>query len=725
MVGKVLTLAMLSASNVFCSQVEYQLNDGKVTETVRGGNVPFIAGRNVVFIDGQAYDVDSIVLLNNSVKGSARYVVIPQNIVKIPGSAFKYCLNLRDVTFGLGSLLESIEDYAFCHCSALETIIIPRGVTSIGERTFQMCAELANVTFEQDSTLDTIGKYAFSLCSSLWNITIPQSVTSLGDGAFNKCNKLTNVTFESGSNLNTIRNFAFCECTSLNNITIPQSVTSLGNGVFCTCFGLSSITFESGSKLDRIGDSAFSSCRALRDITIPDGVTHIGADAFHGCPLEAITIPSSGTSLKGAFRGCNELASVTFAQGSQLHVIDGTFEECYSLSEITIPNSVIHIIGFASRSCPLRSIVIPRGVILLEAAFADCTKLSSVIFEANSELRTIKNSAFCRCTSLETITIPRSVTSLGLRAFRWCTKLANVTFESGSRLGAIEKEAFCGCSSLSSITIPDSVTHIGEDAFLDCSLESISIPRSVISLNGFGECRALSSVTFEEGSALDTIGEGAFWGCSSLSEITIPGSVTCIEESAFCECPLQSINIPRNVTCIGRFAFSKCAPCQVCPGGAIGDRMTVTFAPDSGLQTIGHRAFYKCNLESITIPKSVTLVDAEAFGDCTNLSSVTFDQDSPERRLIIGNNAFINCTSLRTVTIASSSIEIAPDAFQNCPSLESVFFDFETGDRDIATFLLNILGARPECKAHFRNRNYVFDEANGWRQERQSMCEVQ
>jgi hypothetical protein len=123
------------------------------------------------------------------------------------------------------------------------------------------------------------------------------------------------------------------------------------------------------------------------------------------------------------------------------------------------------------------------------------------------------------CSSLQSVTIPNSVTRIG-------------------------EYAFDGCSSLASVTIPNSVTRIGYYAFRNCSsLQSITIPSSVTSIgyNAFDGCSKLASVTLPN--SVKSIGAAAFEHCESLESVTIPNSVTSIEKSAFANCKnLEKVN---------------------------------------------------------------------------------------------------------------------------------------------------------------------------------------
>ncbi len=114
----------------------------------------------------------------------------------------------------------------------------------------------------------------------------------------------------------------------------------------------------------------------------------------------------------------------------------------------------------------------------------------------------IRERAFYYCSSLESVTIPNSVTSMGNYAFNNCRNLTSVTI--GNNVTSIGNNAFSYCTSLTSVTIPDSVTSIGNSAFADCS--------------------KLASVTI--GNSVTSIGNSAFVNCSILESVTIPDSVT-------------------------------------------------------------------------------------------------------------------------------------------------------------------------------------------------------
>ena len=185
-----------------------------------------------------------------------------------------------------------------------------------------------------------------------------------------------------------------------------------------------------------------------------------------------------------------------------------------------------------------------------------------------------------------------TVTSIGEEAFFENIGLTSVTIPNSIK--SIGDKAFYGCSALTSVTIPNSVTTIGEGAFSACNaLTAINIPGSVenIGMGAFSSCNALSTIIVDKDNAVydsrngcnaiilvannmliagckgtiipntvTGIGACAFYGCQSLTNISIPNSVRTIGNNAFALCyGLSSVNIPESVITIGRGAFMLCS----------------------------------------------------------------------------------------------------------------------------------------------------------------------
>ena len=211
------------------------------------------------------------------------------------------------------------------------------------------------------------------------------------------------------------------------------------------------------------------------------------------------------------------------------------------------------------------------------------------------------------------------------------------------------------------------LTYIGTGAFSGCSgLTSVEIPASVTSIDyeAFSGCSGLTSVVIP--TSVTSIGDYAFKGCSGLTSVVIPTSVTSIGDYAFRGCSgLTSVEIPASVTSIGDYAFCWCSGLT-----------SVTFEAGTQLESIGHWAFYECSgLTSVEIPAGVTSIGDYAFSRCRGLSSV----EIPSSVTSIGNSAFRECSGLTSVEIPAGVTSIDYAAFDDCSGLTSVTFGDTSG----------------------------------------------
>ena len=298
-------------------------------------------------------------------------------------------------------------------------------------------------------------------------------------------------------------------------------------------------------------------------------------------------------------------------------------------------------------------------------AFYKSTNVENLILP--NTLITIGEEMFYQ-SKLKTVVIPANATTIGNSAFEQCASLISIDIP--ANVETIGTAVFWGCSSLTTVTFEKgsqlktigggSSSYYG--AFSYCTaLTSIEIPASVetIGASAFKGCSSLATVTFENGSQLKTIGggsysSGAFSDCTALTSIEIPASVETIEAAAFKGCSSLA---------------------------------TVTFENGSQLKTIGggsysSGAFSDCTaLTSIEIPASVETIEAAAFKDCSSLATVTFENGSQLKTIGGGNShsyyygAFSYCSSLTSIEIPASVETIKASAFKGCSSLATVTFE--------------------------------------------------
>lgn len=373
-------------------------------------------------------------------------------------------------------------------------------------------------------------------------------------------------------------------------------------------------------------------------------VTSIKSKAFYFTApnLMSVTIPNSVLTIgESAFVGHNSLSSLTIGN-SVINIGKSAFGGCSSLTSVGIPNSVICIGSSAFASCTgLLSVEIPNRVdSIKDKTFEYCNGLTSVFIPGSVVY--IGNSAFRYCTSLMSVTIPNSVVTIGECAFQH-SGLKSV--EIPNSVDSIKDAAFQYCDSLISVFIPSSVVYIGKGAFNNSvgssKLTKVSLLSNRIVSQDYKLYSNLNNLFGHQvkeyiiGDGVTRIGNYAFHANDSLQSIVLPNnSLTSIGEGSFYNCyNLQSITIPASVSSIEKRAFSNCRS------------LTSMHIPDS-IMDIKISTFYGCEkLTSIKIPDNVVSVGEQSFRSCVALTSVSMGS----RVANISQYAFANCTSLDTV----------------------------------------------------------------------------
>ena len=570
--------------------------------------------------------------------------------------------------------ITTIDNAMFSKRSNLTSLEIPSSVTSIGEDAFNGCTHLASITVSEDNTAyasqDGIlyNKAKTEIISIPKGITgtveIASGITSISDQMFYERYGLTSVVLPNG--VTSIGVEAFYYCSNLTSIEIPDSVTSIGVYAFYSCKDLTSVTFGNG--LTSIGNFAFQNCTSLTSIEIPDSGVAIGGSAFENCTsLAGVTIPDSVVSIGyEAFSNCDNLQ---FNEYENAKYLKSTTNDYFALMEIKDKN--------ASSFTFLSDTKIIAG-----GAFEDCAKLTSV--EIPEGIRSIEGSAFGKCTGLTSVVIPDTVSFISTFAFYSCWNLKDVTcptfalscFEKGelervvfTSGDSLPDYALSSVSRLISVTIPKSVTSIGAYAFQDCQrltiyCEAESQPNSWNST--WNSCRwddsscpvvwdcknndvatdgyiyvILDGVRYalKDGVAtvvMQSTGIKTAIISESITYKEIEYPVTSIVDSAFYYCSnMKKVVIPNSVISIGDEAFSCC------------ESLTEIVIPN-GVTSIGKKALYNCHyLVSVVIPDSVKSIGENAFDQSWRVDNVYYlgtAEDWAEIEIASGNDNLTSAT---------------------------------------------------------------------------------
>lgn len=312
-------------------------------------------------------------------------------------------------------------------------------------------------------------------------------------------------------------------------IEIPEGY-ELGEKAFQGMKQLVSVGLPEG--LTAISDYCFDGCTNLTSFTLPSTVTSIGQHAFSQSGVVSITIPQTVKRLGNhAFYFCENVESLTIAEGSIDRIEDFTFSYNNKVTEISLPQTINYIGRGAFYECAsLERINIPDGVKRLGSfAFKNCDKLSEMVIP--SSIDSIEMHTFFDCNLLTKVTLPEGLKRIGESAFQQCWKLTEIDIP--STVTYIGQLAFGYCSRLTRAEIPTGIDHLGPGVFYECyTLKSVSLPMG-----------------------LKTIPRKMFFNCS-LNNIELPESIEKIEDGAFEKCAINTINWPNSLQSVGYMAFA-------------------------------------------------------------------------------------------------------------------------------------------------------------------------
>jgi hypothetical protein len=537
------------------------------------------ANPNYKDIDGVLYNKAGSTLIQYPVGNTRTDYTLPSSVTNI-GSGFSSAANLTNITVDAANPNYKDID-GVLYNKAGSTLIqyparnsrtdytLPSSVTDIGSG-FSSAANLTSITVDAanpsykgvDGVLfDTTGAtlIAYPVGSPRTSYETPSSVTSIGYNAFSGASGLTTVTI--GSGVTSISSYAFNRTTSLvrfnfEGVAAPPTV-EMGAFGFSPPTGATAYRFAGSTGFTTSGSPAKWNGLLVADyiaVATPPAPVAVAGVESATITVAAPSVGPTPTSYLVTANPGTATCTVTGASGScPITGLTGATTYTFTAVAKTASPDLTSLASAAS-----------NGVTPTAAPVVTITPCTTGTFTITDNV--ITGNTSCAGTA----TIPNTVTSIASTAFQSATGLTTVTFEATSQVATIGNQAFLSASGLSSITIPASVTTIGTGAFGGTSsLTSISVdganpnykdtdgvvfskngttlvaypsgsartayttPSTVTSIYGdaFRFARRLTSVTI--GSGVTTIGDDAFRGSSGLTSVTIGSGVATIGNSAF------------------------------------------------------------------------------------------------------------------------------------------------------------------------------------------------
>ena len=571
-------------------------------------------------------------------------------------------------------------------------------MTSIEAEALMDLPELVNVSAPM---LQEIGARALKGTAVTGSFVFSNSFIHIGECAF-EGTYVTSIDMSS-CNVGTMAEGAFMNCRDLREVIGPKQIDRISSYVFKGCEVLEQCSGFTGFAL--IGDEAFRGCASLHEMVVCETMNQIGNYGFAESGLGRVDLSQYGTLVLGeyAFFNCSALTEFVAPSGME-SLPPYIFGGCVALAQCTGISNLVSIGDGSFSGClAYTSLVTGPSTSYIGAASFKGSGVSRVDMTASVGLFNISNMAFQDCASLTDVLFPSSLTSVGDSAFDGCSLLSQCS--GMSQLTDLGSQAFSGCVSFTHLGLLPVIRHIGSMCFHQCGVANVDLSGSA-ELNAIGQscfsgCEKLVEFKSPNGmidiplelfrdcvllqrchglERMVSIGDYAFYGCSSLGEITTVArlvgassfensgisrfdasqsqSLTDVRENAFKGCLwLTTFVAPSSLQSLGVSAFDGCI-------------LLATFDGFSSLAIIGDRALTGCkSLGSLVGGKSLTYVGKESslasgivqidFSGCSSLSNIS-------------QSAFQQCEKLTQVSLPSSMVQISNYAFHGCSSLTSV-----------------------------------------------------
>ena len=428
---------------------------------------------------------------------------------------------------------------------------------------------------------------------------------------------------------------------NVSNIVFPSYIREFEKGAFSNQLSLKSITLPVNAT--SIADNAFENCSSLTKIEIPNNIENLGSHVFSGCgSLEEIKIGSGTKEIgAGAFSGSNSKVTIEnnmyFTSKEDSIIEASTGKLILGSNHSTIPSSVKVIGENAFEKSAIKKIDIPSTVERIEP----CAFIDSSLEEVTIDAKYVGSLSFVGCDNLNEVSINSNVSKIESNAFESLTNLKNLNLVNGIK--EIDSYAFYG-TAIETLSIPRSLTSIDSTSFMDCSkIARITVDSLNEKYDSRNNCNAIIDKTNDE----------LIVGSSGS---VIPNGVKAVGEYAFTKRGINEINIPSTVEKVKEAAFANCKELE-------------TLTIESGLVSILDYGFYGCSgLKRVVLPNSLTSLGREVFAKCTSLEEFSFSSSLEDT----GECLFIDAKALKTLTIPEGITKLNDNSF-TLSSIENVY----------------------------------------------------
>jgi len=706
-------------------------------------------------------------------------VTIPTQITTLKASTFENCSALGSVNLNEG--LEKIEANAMKNCGGLSNVVIPNTVTTIGESAFSGCTNIINLTVGTNvSNVDSNAFYGCEYISLLnYNDSLANwtKITFANEHAnplyyaqqiYTEGQKPTGtLTIPEGVTI--LSSYALKNCDGLTAIVVPDSVTTIKEYAFKNCSNIGTITIGTGC-VD-VSNVAFDGCSSLTKAYVPTSAISVLPKAN----LKEIILVAGSEIPENALDGAAELTLLEI--NKEIGKIgSGLLSESPKITKVTYSGTI-------EDWCAIEFADITSNPLYYTSNFFIGEEALPSALELGDEVDKITDYAFVNLANLTSIKLSANIENVGSNAFVGCSNvssavapikalacipennLTSLTITSGNKLQASDLARFV---KLTEVTIPSSVVDFGENLFANATdLNKVAYDGTLVDWCGIvfeaatsnplyytknvyinnqqigtkvdiaSEVSSLSNYAFVNldglteisiHSAIQSVGENAFYGCSNIKTVELPVSaLACIDKakleqvtinsgteiptSAFASCSnLKTIQLPSSVVSIKSNAFSNCSKLEE----IIFDGTVIQWCNIAFENNYSNPMYYTNKLRidgellrgEVVIGEGATKIPSYMFKSVTDITKITI-ADSVES---IGSNAFYGCSGLTAINITKNISTIASDAFIGCTNLETITASNENqAYKAIGNCLINI--ANKELVLGCKNSSIPNDES--------------